>query len=87
MTEDTALEFQALKGLPGPYMYVLTMNSLCHATLDLDHGAPSDDEPDLPRPVLYVHFDLTVQSLPCFLLTHCPTNPENTSLVHSATKG
>lgn len=22
LTEDTALEFQALKGLPGPYMYV-----------------------------------------------------------------
>lgn len=23
LTEDTALEFQALKGLPGPYMYVV----------------------------------------------------------------
>lgn len=22
LTEDTALEFHALKGLPGPYMYV-----------------------------------------------------------------
>ena len=49
MTEDTALEFQALKGLPGPYMYVLTMNSLCHATL-------------LP-PVPYVHADRSVSSM------------------------
>jgi len=23
LTEDTALEFNALKGLPGPYMYVV----------------------------------------------------------------
>jgi inosine/xanthosine triphosphate pyrophosphatase family protein len=26
LTEDTALEFKALKGLPGPYMYVHTLS-------------------------------------------------------------
>lgn len=25
LTEDTALEFHALKGLPGPYMYIITL--------------------------------------------------------------
>lgn len=30
MTEDTALEFHALKGLPGPYMYVLAILRLTY---------------------------------------------------------
>lgn len=33
LTEDTALEFRALQGLPGPYMYVsLSLSVLFHHT-------------------------------------------------------
>ena len=43
LTEDTALEFNALKGLPGPYMYV-------HGNLVLSEGPPCSGQPELLMP-------------------------------------